>query len=113
MKAVLHLNEDSAGKISELMGNISNLEADERIEDARIKAVVNSNAVRYLQKDSEAAEYLQDYIGQDRADFLACSNSLDNFDISEDELIEGVEVVDSGIGSIQLLQDKGYRYTKI
>ncbi|MCD2203935.1 DsrE family protein [Halobacterium sp. KA-6] len=41
-----------------------------------------------------------------------CSNTIEGTDISEDDLIEGVELVSSGVGELTRLQNEGYAYIK-
>ncbi|MUV61326.1 DsrE family protein [Halobacterium sp. CBA1126] len=40
------------------------------------------------------------------------SNTIEGADISEDDLIGGVELVSSGVGELTRLQNEGYAYIK-
>lgn len=112
MDVLIHLNTDVTDKQSELLGNIKNLREDESTDQENIAVVLNSNAVDMVQKGSSAEVFVEENIGNG-VEFKACSNSLENREISEEELINGVEIVDSGIGAIMKLQDSGYNYLKI
>lgn len=113
MKTVFHLNSAEASKKSELLGNLKNLQQDSRIEVEDIQVVINSDAVEMAEKGSAAEEYVEECL-EEGVNFNICSNSIDNReDIQREELIEGLEVVESGVGTINLLQEKGYNYTKI
>lgn len=113
MKTVLHLNSAEASKKSELLANIKNLQKDSRIEVEDIQVVINSDAVEIAEKNSAAEQYIKEYLEQG-IKFNVCSNSIDNREeIHREKLIEGLEVVESGIGTLNLFQEKGYNYTKI
>lgn len=112
MDVLLHLNTNETDKQSELLGNIKNLREDESADQDIIAVVLNSDGVDIVEKDSSAQEFVKEYI-KDGVRFKACSNSLENRDIDEDNLISGVEILESGIGSIMSLQDRGFNYLKI
>lgn len=112
MKCILHLNEGDPEKVSELFGNIKNLKKDERVEMEDIKVVMNSYGAKFTSKDSDAAEFLEDYMDQG-VEFLICENSLDNLNLDEEEIVEGLKTVPSGIGSLNIFQDRGYTYIKV
>ncbi|MFB6202948.1 MAG: DsrE family protein, partial [Candidatus Nanohaloarchaea archaeon] len=95
MKTVFHLNSSEGSKQSELLGNLKNFRADSRTEIDDIRVVLNADAVRMARENSEAAGYIRDYLGEG-IKFLVCSNSLENRDMREEELVEGVETVESG-----------------
>jgi len=109
MRMVFHLNLEEAAKQSELLGNIKNLLEDETIEVGETAAVINADAVKMVEKGSEASQFIEDF--PEKVTFYACSNSLENREI--EELVEGVETVPSGVGKLNKLQDKGFNYIKI
>ncbi|MFB6292425.1 MAG: DsrE family protein [Candidatus Nanohaloarchaea archaeon] len=111
MKVVFHLNSNDTGKQSETLGNIKNLREDETVDVEDIALVVNADAVDAVRNGSEAAEFLEDFISEG-VEVKACSNSLDNREIGEEELLDGVETVSSGVGEIARLEDEGYQYIK-
>lgn len=113
MKTVFHINSADASKKSELLGNVKNIQEDSRIEVEDIQVVINSDAVEMAAKGSAAEQYIEECLDEG-VKFNVCSNSIDNReDIGRKELIEGLEVVESGVGTINLLQEEGYNYTKI
>lgn len=111
MKALFHLNLIDASKQSELLGNIQNLIDDKKVEVEKIAAVINADAVDMVKEDSEAAEFIEDF--PNKVSFFACSNSLQNRGIEEEELAESVEAVPSGVGKLNELQEDGYNYVKV
>ncbi len=112
MNTVFHLNVDDTGKQSELLGNIQNLMDDGSTEVEEIAVVLNSHSVVMAVKDSEAEEFIEEFVGKD-VDFYACENSLQNRDIEEEELIDGVKTVPAGVGKITSLEEEGFNYVKI
>ncbi|MFB6144552.1 MAG: DsrE family protein [Candidatus Nanohaloarchaea archaeon] len=112
MKTVFHINSGETSKQSELLGNIQNLMDDGTVEVGEIAVVINSNAIDMVEEGSEASEFIEEFLSKD-VEFNACSNSLENRGIEEGEVIEGVEIVSSGVGRLNQLQDKGFNYIKI
>lgn len=113
MKTVFHLNSAEASKKSELLGNMKNLQQDPRIEVEDIQVVINSEAVEMAEKGSAAEEYIKECL-EEGVKFKVCSNSVENReDVEKDTLIGDLEIVESGVGTINLLQEEGYNYTKI
>lgn len=112
MKVVFHLSTDSSGKVSEMLGNIKNLWADDTVEIESTAALLNAEAVRICEKGSEASEFLEPMI-EAGLKLKVCSNSIKGMDIAEDDLIQGVEVVSSGVGELNKLQTDDYNYIRI
>lgn len=112
MKTVFQLSTDETGKVSELLGNLKNLKEDETVEVDEIAVVLNGDAVLTVVKGGEAADFYRDHIETGVA-LKVCSNSVDGRDISREDLIQGVEVVSSGVGEINRLQDSGFNYIKL
>ncbi len=111
MKTVFHLSSGKASDQSELLGNIQNLLDDETVEVSEIAAVVNANAIDMVKKDSEASKFITGF--PDKVQFYSCSNSLENRNISPEDMLEGVETATSGVGKLNQLQDRGFNYIKI
>jgi intracellular sulfur oxidation DsrE/DsrF family protein len=112
MKTVFHINSGDASKQSELLGNIQNLMEDETVEVEDIAVVINSNAIDMVEEGSEASEFVEEFLDKD-VEFNACSNSLENRGIEEEDVIDGIEIVNSGVGRLNELQNQEYNYVKI
>lgn len=112
MKTVFHLSTDDTDKVSELLGNIKNLWEDETVQLDETAAVLNAEAVSAAVKDSGAAEYLSEMMDAG-LELKVCSNSIEGQSIDKGELLEGVEVVSSGVGELNRLQDQGFNYIRI
>lgn len=112
MKTVFHINSGEASKQSELLGNIQNLMDDQTVEIEEIAVVINSNAIDMVEEGSEASEFVEEFL-EKGVEFNACSNSLENREIGEEEVIEGVKIASSGVGKLNQLESEGYNYVKI
>ncbi len=111
MKAVFHLNTGEVSKQSELLGNIQNLMDDGTVEVDQIAVLLNADGVDMLERGSQAEEFLEEFIDEG-VEVKACSNSLENREIDEEELIDGVDTVPSGVGELTRLQEEGFHYIK-
>ncbi|WP_336359540.1 DsrE family protein [Haladaptatus sp. ZSTT2] len=114
MNTVFHLQSDGAENERKALNNLANLRADETVDVDDIVLVANSHAVNSL--TSEGSDY-PDRISQLRTEqnvtFCACQNSMDAIGIAEDDLLEGVKIVPSGVGEFTRLQAMGYAYIKV
>jgi intracellular sulfur oxidation DsrE/DsrF family protein len=112
MNTVFHLNLENSSKQSELFGNIKNLLQDEEVETDQVAAVINANAIDIVEKGSEAEEFIEKFAQLD-VKFYACSNSLENRGIHQEDVIDDVEIVSSGVGKLNQLQEDGFNYIKV
>lgn len=109
MNVVFHHTDDDPELHARVTGNIENLLDDETVETDDVALVSNGGAIALLTEDSpqrEAIETLQER----GVAFKQCSNTLTGIDIDEDDLIDGVELVSSGVGEIARLEAAGYVY---
>ncbi len=111
MKTLFHLNSSEVSKQSELLGNIQNLMDDKTVEVDEIVVLLNADAVDMVKQGSQAEEFLEEFI-EEGVEIKACSNSLENREIGEDDIVESVETVPSGVGELTRLQDEGFHYIK-
>lgn len=95
------------------LNNIANLLKQIPPEEASICLLTNGAAVKLFRRKS-ALQYVSDIhnLSQKGVRFLVCSNSLNNFGISEEELVEPCERIETGIIELIHLQDEGYAYIK-
>lgn len=109
MNVVFHHTDDDPELHARVTGNIENLLDDETVETDDVALVSNGGGITLLTEDSpqrEAIETLQER----GVAFKQCSNTLTDIDIDEDDLIDGVELVSSGVGEIARLEAAGYVY---
>ncbi|WP_435129992.1 DsrE family protein [Halobaculum sp. D14] len=109
MKAVFHHSNDDPELHARVVGNIANLLDDETIDIEAVALVANSGGLELLKATSQQREQIMDLIDRG-VTAKQCSNTIEGTDVSEDDLIEGVELVSSGVGELTRLQNEGYAY---
>ena len=112
MKTVLHISDDDTRKVSELLGNIRNLREDSSVDNEATVVLMNGDAVNTALGDSEAAEFFREEL-ENMVSFRVCSNSLKGRDIEPEDLLQGIEVVESGVGELTKLQSEGFSYIRL
>jgi len=108
-RVVFHIDEDDESRVLLLLSNVRNLMED--LESVRIEVVAYSMGVNALRRDSEYSEDIAELIGQGVM-FCACSNTLRASYIDVSDLLEGVQVVSSGVGQIVRRQTEGWAYIR-
>lgn len=112
MKVIFHLSSNDTSKQSELLGNVQNLMDDPEVSTDKISVVLNASAVDMVKNNSQASEYLEEYIEND-VEINACSNSLENREIEDSEILEGVKKASSGVGRVAELQEEDFNYIRV
>jgi intracellular sulfur oxidation DsrE/DsrF family protein len=109
MKAVFHHSTDHPALHDRVVGNIENLLDDETIDLDAVALVANSGGLDLLFADSPQRDRVVDL--QERGVvFKQCSNTITGTEIDESDLVDGVELVSSGVGELTRLQADGYAY---
>ena len=111
MKAVFHHSNDDTELHDRIVSNIGNLLDDETIDLDAVALVANSGGLSLLLKDSVHREQIETLLNRG-VRFKQCHNTIDGTDIVKDNLIDGVELVPSGVGELTRLQNAGYAYIK-
>jgi hypothetical protein len=111
MRTVFHVSTPADVRV--VVAKVTNLLADETVEMESIAVVLdNGEAIARLHADSDLADDLRDLL-DGGVELKACSNAAQHPDVSEADLLEGVEVVSSGVGELTRLQDAGYAYIRL
>ncbi|MFB6202949.1 MAG: DsrE family protein [Candidatus Nanohaloarchaea archaeon] len=110
MKVAFHLSEIRADEVRKALRNIENLREEKG--EAEIHAVTNTSAVTLAREGGQFEEMITELIEEKDIVFKACANSIESTDMEEEDLIEGVEVVGSGVAELGELQDEGFGYIK-
>ncbi|EMA40183.1 DsrE family protein [Halococcus hamelinensis] len=111
MNVVFHHSNDDPELHARVTNNVANLLDDSTVETDAVALVANSGGLRLLVADSsqrEAVETLQER----GVVFKQCRNTFAGTEVGEDDLIDGVEVVPSGVGELARLQEAGYAYLR-
>lgn len=110
MQVAFHLSQIQANEVKKALRNIKHLREDKN--DADIHAVSNTSAVTMMKQESPYADDIRELIEEYDITMKACSNSIEGTDMEEEDLIERVEVVDSGVSELSRLQNEGFGYIK-
>ncbi|KZN23218.1 hypothetical protein A4G99_14270 [Haladaptatus sp. R4] len=111
MKAVFHHSNDDPERHDRVLGNMANLLDDETISLDAVALVANSGGLSLLLKDSPYQERVETLLNRG-VSFKQCHNTIDGTNITSEDLIDGVELVPSGVGELTRLQHEGYAYIK-
>jgi intracellular sulfur oxidation DsrE/DsrF family protein len=109
MDVVFHHTDDDPDRHERVVGNIENLLADETVETDDVVLVANSGGLALLTENSPQRSAVEALQARGVA-FKQCSNTLTGTDTTEDDLINGVELVSSGVGEVARLESTGYVY---
>ncbi|MFC7139898.1 DsrE family protein [Halosimplex aquaticum] len=107
MKAVFHHSD--ADKHSQVLGNVENLLDDDTLDLESVALVANSGGLGLLTRDSDHRDGVE-ALQERGVDFKQCENTLEGTDVTPDDLLDGVELVSSGVGELTRLQSGGYAY---
>ncbi len=107
---VVHLNEAAPEKHAGVLLNISNL-LKELGEETHVQLVVHGPALPAVLATSPHAATVSELLGRG-VTVAACANTMRGMNISADALIEGVDVVASGVGELVKRQRQGWAYLR-
>jgi len=110
MKVAFHLSQIQANEVRKALRNIRHLREDN--EEAEIHAVSNTSAVTMMKEDSPYADDIQELVDEYDIKVKACANSIEGTDMEEEDLIDGVDIVGSGVSELGGLQNEGFGYIK-
>lgn len=111
VQTVFHVSTPEEVRV--VVAKVRNLLADETVEMEAVAVVLDrGEAIARLHADSDLADDLRDLLDRNVA-LKACSNAAQHPTVSEGDLLEGVEVVSSGVGELTRLQDADYAYIRL
>ena len=76
-----------------------------------VALVVNGPGVKLLVKDGEYAAQIHE-VAELGAEIKVCSNALNNFKLTPEQMCPECVVVSAGIVELVELQNKGFKYVK-
>lgn len=109
-KVVFHIDEQPKGAL--VLNNISNLIIDLGEENLEIEMVANGDAVKVLGRNTTEYGSLIKELAEKHVVFCTCANSLRNFGIQKDELLDSVTVVSAGVSELVKKQAAGWAYIR-
>jgi intracellular sulfur oxidation DsrE/DsrF family protein len=89
-----------------------NLTKDDTIEMDDVALLAQAEGIEPVRADGEMSDHVESLI-DNGVSVKACSNTLSMFDLEEADLVDGVEVVSSGVGELTRLQHDGYAYISV
>lgn len=112
-RAVFHIDMDEVKPFALGLANVANLLRAIPEKHYDLAMLFNGPAVTLLQSD-ECAPYREEIwqLQQARVSFKVCRNALNRFNVPEENLIEGCEIVPAGVVTLIELQQDGYAYIK-
>ncbi len=113
MKVVLHVDEERVERLDIALTNIKNLLKEVDAESVSIALLANGPSVFNFMSSMplERSEQISSFYGMG-VRFYVCSNALEKFGISRDELHKKCTIAKAGIHMLVELQQKGYAYVK-
>ena len=109
-KVVFHIDEQPKGAL--VINNINNLITDLGGENLEIEMLVNGDAVKMLVRSTAEFGLQLKELAEKQVVFCACANSLRNFGIQKEELLDFVTVVSAGVGELVKKQAAGWAYIR-
>jgi len=111
VQTVFHVSTPEDVRV--VVAKVRNLLGDETVEMESVAVVFDrGEAIARLHADSDLADDLRDLLAEGVA-FEVCRNAAQHPAVSESDLLEGVEVVSSGVGELTRLQSAGYAYIRL
>ena len=115
-KVVFDVSEGGDAYFERVIQKIANLSRDSRLAGhLDIKVVAHSEGIDFMvkEKNQQQSENIPVLARSGSGITLkACNNSIVGHKLKEADLFPGVQVIESGIGEIVLLQQQGYAYFK-
>lgn len=109
MRAVFHLSSDDPDVHGRILSNVTNLLDDESVDLDDVAVVTNGGGLHLVTTASAHRDRVAALRDRGVA-FKQCENTMDGTGLGPGDLLEGVEVVPSGVGELVRLQEAGYAY---
>jgi intracellular sulfur oxidation DsrE/DsrF family protein len=111
MQTVFHVSSPRAAEIS--VPKVENLLADDTLDVHAVAVVLDAGeAIATLERDADVAADVAPLLDRG-VRYAACSNALRSPAVDGSELLDGVDVVSSGVGELTRLQADGYAYVRL
>ncbi len=111
-KLVVDFEHDDTKKQENLFLRLNNLLNDFAEAPLSVEVVAYGPGIKMLLKENVVSVKEVKQLQGRNIQFRACQNAMRMFEVSEDQLIDGVRPVPSGVGRIVKAQLEGYAYFK-
>jgi uncharacterized protein len=107
---IFHLDEADEYQMNLTLNNITNLLAD--LDEVEVELVVYDQGVMlYLPEGNHHVKHLKN-LQKKGVRLVVCNNTMQSRDLKPADLVEGVEVVSSGVGELVRKQKEGWIYIR-
>lgn len=112
-KTIFHFDDKKKAKT--LFNNVENLLKDmkEVKEEISVEVLANADAIQIFKKDQKEYEELIKKLIDKKVRIAICQNSLDGQKLKEEDMMENLMIVRSGVGELTRKQSKGWAYIKV
>jgi hypothetical protein len=110
-KVLFHLDESAMSKWQLVLTNIENLLADLG-EDAEIELLTNAEGIGIVYKHPNPFVKKVEDLAARGVRFAVCGNTMRQFNLTQDFLLECACVVRAGVGEIVRKQTEGWLYIR-
>lgn len=107
-RVLVHVDE-GGDKPQSVVQNVENLLDD--VEDAQIELVAHGPGIAALERDGELSERVE-ALGRRGVRLAACGNTMSAQELGPGDLVEGAEVVPSGVGELVRREAEGWLYVR-
>ncbi|WP_435346882.1 DsrE family protein [Haloarchaeobius sp. HRN-SO-5] len=111
MQAVIHLISGDEGEQDTALAIVRNILDAEDSDIDDVAVVVQSKGIQAVTAGDEREDRVRSLL-DDGVSFSACANTLDAMDMTESDLVEGVETVPEGAVEVTRLESDGYAYMR-
>lgn len=109
-QVIFHIDEQA--KIGLVLNNIKNLLVDLDKDHLEIEMVANGDAVKVLLRSATEFAPIMEELAAKNVVFCACANSMRNFGLQKEKLLDFVQVVPAGVGEIVKKEAAGWLYIR-
>lgn len=110
METLFHLTDGDPDAWRVAFRSVETLHQDPEIDPQPV--VVSATAVYAVVAHAPVADEVRELL-TDGVEFLACSNALGKRGIDPEDLVAGVDLVESGVGALTRHQVDGAAYVKV
>lgn len=111
MRTLVHLVSGDETERRTGLAIARNLLEDETDSIDDVAVVVQAGGIEAVEAGGESEEAVRSLLEEGVA-FSACANTLELNDLTEDDLVDGVETVPEGAVEATRLQEEGYAYLR-
>jgi intracellular sulfur oxidation DsrE/DsrF family protein len=111
-RVVVHIDESARSRGNLALKNIENLFADLGEENVEVELVANGEGITALLKTPNLHGEQIANLAAKGVRFVACANSLRQMGLTQNALLDLVEVVPAGVGELVRKQAQGWVYIR-